>query len=168
MTQQPGVAALLHQEHLDTLSVINELEARLSGAGAKSPIDGRHAADATLVNAMTAMIANDRDRHFPFEEERLFPALEPFGFGEITAMLRDEHDVIRRLGDEVQGLADRAVLGPLDASAWKTFRALVVDLINIEMFHIQKEEMGLISRLPLLLDPATSAALGNDYGAPHR
>lgn len=168
MTAQPTLGDLLHKEHLDTLAVINALEGRLSGGRAKTPMTAADPGDEALLRRLAERIANDDGRHFVFEEENLFPVLDLLGFGQITAMLRGEHEVIRGLGQELRDLTERGLVSSLDPAAWTSFRELAADLINIESFHIQKEEMGIISRLPLLVDTATGAQLAERYLAQQR
>lgn len=163
MTTQPTLGDLLHQEHLDTLAVINALEGRLSGGRAKTPMTAADPGDEALLRRLADMIANDSSRHFVFEEESLFPVLDLLGFGQITAMLRGEHEVIRGLGQELRDLTERGLRSSFHPEGWTSFRELAADLIHIETFHIQKEEMGIISRLPLLVDAETGARLAERY-----
>ncbi|MBI1207128.1 MAG: hypothetical protein GC191_07550 [Azospirillum sp.] len=154
---------LLHEEHLQTLATLNALESRLAGSGAKRPLDRSAPADRTLIDSLLAMFERETGRHFRFEEEHLFPRLDDCGFGQITAMLAGEHETLRQLAASLGRLAGTAGREDMSAAAWSTFRSTATELIDTAMFHIQKEEMGIISRLGMFLDADDSERLAVAY-----
>ena len=116
-------------------------------------------------NSTPLITAVDYDlyHHFEFEERDLFPILDLAGLGDMTAMLIHEHDAIRRLADRLRSVAVRALQDAFDKTTWREFREVGMDLIPSVMFHIQKEEMGVIRRLDVLLDAATDKELIEPY-----
>ncbi len=164
MTDAEDIGETLHREHLHTLAVTNALEARIFGERDR-PLDPKHAGDAGFIDDLLATIDADIYRHFQFEEEVLFPRVNEAGLHEVTAMLLDEHAMIRTMADDLRSLAQSARSDPLDARQWARFRDTAMDFIHAAMFHIQKEEMGVVRSLPLTLGTAVSRELAADYAA---
>lgn len=74
-----------------------------------------------------------------------------------------EHELIRPLAARIKELAVLALDGGLDDSTWGEFKTLGMELVEREMFHIQKEEMGLVQGLSYFLDPDTDRELSLRY-----
>lgn len=160
------VGRLLHQEHLDTIALLNTLEARTSGRAGAQPLDGADPRDRALAERLIAAVEREIVGHFAFEEGVLFPILWEQGAQDMVTMLTHEHVQIGPLAKELATLASSvAAGGALAADAWADFRAVTGELVQASLFHIQKEEMGLIQRLALFLDAETDAALAERYRA---
>ena len=159
------IGTLLHAEHLQALAVANALEVRIMGADKNRPLGPTAPADRKFVDELVAALDGAICRHYRFEEETLFPLLQTAGLQDVTAMLTGEHDTIRTMADELRALAKNAAGAPLDQQQWKRFRETAMDFIHAVMFHIQKEEMGVVRSLSLMLGAATSADLAERYRA---
>lgn len=155
------VARMLHQEHLDTLAAMNTLEEMIHFESRDRPLDLSRETARQQLGKLIAAIDHDIDRHFRFEEQNLFPALDQAGFGDMTAMLLQEHDAIRPLAERLRSLAAHALQDGFEQATWREFRETGMDLVPSVMFHIQKEEMGVIRRLDVLLDAATDKKLAD-------
>ena len=164
MFPQTQIAALLHDEHLKTLAALQSLESLLRRhPGNRTPDLAQDAIQAALRNVIAAL-ESDIQNHFAFEETYLFPLLEQAGEFGITGILQDEHESIRPLAKDISAMAASALddSGFADA-AWKDFHGLGMELCEREIFHIQKEEMGLLGVLGAFVDPEMDAQLSSIY-----
>ncbi len=159
------IGVLLHAEHLETLAIANALEVRIMGAEKNHPLGPTASADRTFLDQLVAAIDGAICRHYRFEEETLFPLLQTAGLQDVTAMLTGEHETILTMADELRALAKSAAGAPLDGRQWTRFRETAMDFIHAVMFHIQKEEMGVVRSLSLMLGTAASAELAARYRA---
>lgn len=132
----------LHEEHQATLALWTRLESALAAGKA----------DAALIRAAAASLAEEIARHFDFEERELFPRLEASGEGDIAGLLREEHATIRSAARRFIELAK-------EGSLEKETRALGLELAERLVSHVQKEEMSMLPALEDLLDSETDAAL---------
>lgn len=141
----------LHGEHHSTMQTMNDLEALIQ---AKAP---PNAADPTIrarLESTAQVLEDDVTNHFQFEEDHLFPTLEQAGAGFMVSMLKGEHEIIRPLAASIRLAALRAVSdGAFTEAAWQEFRRTATELVEREIFHIQKEEMGLLAALAQILSP---------------
>lgn len=153
------IACLLDDEHRDLLALLRQVEERLARA--------RHydAALAPLLDTLTRSIEHDLQRHFLFEEESLFPLLIDAGDGSIAALLTDEHDAIREVGDELTPLLRDAAAGAIDLAPWSALRRLAQELVERQVAHVETESMALLPMLDDLLDADTDAELALAYSA---
>jgi hemerythrin-like domain-containing protein len=156
------VPALIHREHIETLGLLERVEAAL--AGAKRPPAPGDATAARLLAEFDANLANEVGRHFTFEEEALFPLLASGGDRDIAELLADEHQAILALAERVRALLRDAAAG-LSAASWAALRELAFELIERQVAHIQKEEMSLLPVLEEVLDSEQDAALVERYMA---
>jgi len=131
----------LHEEHQATLALWTRLESALAAGKA----------DAALIRAAAASLAEEIARHFDFEERELFPRLEAAGEGDIAALLREEHATIR-------DIASRFIALPKEIFT-KEIQRLGLELAERLVSHVQKEEMSMLPALEDLLDEDTDAAL---------
>ena len=157
------IGTLLHAEHLQALAVANALEVRIMGAEKNRPLGPASPADRKFVDELVAALDGAICRHYRFEEETLFPLLQTAGLQDVTAMLTGEHDTIRTMADELRALAKSAAGAPLDQKQWERFRETAMDFIHAVMFHIQKEEMGVVRSLSLMVGEAASVDLAQRY-----
>jgi len=154
---------MLHDEHQRTLSLLNNLESRILGPAANVPMSPESDDDLRQLRNVIEVVDQDVDRHFGFEEEVLFPLLSEHGATDMTEMLMQKHELIRPLAARIKELAVLALDGGLDDSTWGEFKTLGMELVEREMFHIQKEEMGLVQGLSYFLDPDTDRELSLRY-----
>jgi hemerythrin-like domain-containing protein len=162
MTNSAALSDLLHQEHLHTLAVLNDMEDLVSDTRAR-PLDVNDRHDRSRLKAFMGMIEQDILKHYRFEEDVLFPRLDEVGLAPITQMLAQEHDAVRSMTDALQSTAEAAFDGGFDATTWKDFRDGVMDLVYSVSFHIQKEEMGVIRQLAAALGDDADVELGRRY-----
>ena len=159
------VTKALHQDHLTTLALLERLEALFARFPAKRvpPFDD---AEAKAVLAELAnVLDNEVGNHFSFEEEHLFPRfIEVAGEG-IPSMLRDEHEAIRPLAQRLTDLARDSSAEGFSATSWAEFQHQGRQLIEREVFHLQKEEMGFLPALDQVLSSDDDTALLKLYTA---
>jgi hemerythrin-like domain-containing protein len=136
------VSRRLHEEHQATLAFWARFEAALA-AGKPT---------AALIGSAAASLAEEIERHFAFEEARLFPRLAAAGEADIAELLAEEHAAIRAAGRQFIAAARH---DPRDAR----LRALGLELAERLVSHVQKEEMSMLPALDDLLDEDTDAAL---------
>ena len=163
MNSSRQTSRALHEDHRANLQVL----ARAEQAFARVPRGGM-APDPEflkLIAALAQTLEQDIDRHFGFEERELFPRMEQAGDGGIATLLTDEHEAIRAVAEELLPLTRTAATGTLDAAGWDTLKQCVMELVERQVSHIQKEEMALLPMLDDLLDEETDRQLAFDYAA---
>lgn len=154
---------LLQDDHRRTAAVLGAVEDWIMGEARERPPGPVRGDERERLEALIALIDFDCDCHFAFEEEVLFPLLEPLGAADMVAMLRQEHAGIRAAAGHLRSLAQAGLAGGFDARDWEAFREAVMDLVPAVLFHVQKEEMGLVRRLAGLLDAGVGTTLAADY-----
>jgi len=155
-------AQLLHEDHRETIALVEMLEELIARAG-KSPPDPDDARVTATLKAASERIAQEVGHHFAFEENELFTRLEEAGDVGIGAHLREEHEAILPLGERVGALAAQALRDGFGGADWQEFRQAAGELIERMLAHIQKEEMALLPMLDELLDPETDMALSQSF-----
>ena len=153
----------LHQEHMATMALLERLEGTLRRF---DPDTAPPADDPDLRRVLTdtvAVLEDEIGHHYQFEEDHLFPRFaEAFDAG-IPNMLRDEHGAIRPLARRMADLARGARGGGFTDADWAEFVCLGGELIEREVFHIQKEEMGFLPALEQVVDPDDDGDLTMAY-----
>jgi hemerythrin-like domain-containing protein len=162
MSHDALLSQLLHREHLETLAVAGELEARVDDRRA-GPINVGDEADRAQLQALIHMAEADIGRHYRFEEEVLFRKLAAAGLGPMVEVLVMEHDSVRAIVVPLRASAEAALADGFTKATWSTFRDGVFDLINSVSFHIQKEELGVIRQLATVLGVDADRDLGRLY-----
>lgn len=158
------IAALLHAEHMHTLTVLQTLEEFLIRQTAKRPPDVGQSENRTLLEGLIAAIAAEVGRHFGFEENHLFPVLAARGEAGIAAFLTEEHAAILPLAQALAADAATAIReGGFSAEGWAAFHRAGLELCEREMFHIQKEEMGLLAAIAMYVDADADGQLAALY-----
>lgn len=152
------VSRLLDEEHRSLLALLDQAER----AFARAPGEG---ADASLLRRLAQQLEHDIGRHFDFEERSLFPRLEDAGDGDMAGILAEEHAVIREVAAELLPLTRGALAGTLDAAGSRTLAQGMMELIERQVAHIQKETMALLPLLDELLDEASDGELALAYAA---
>lgn len=161
MLTQTRIGALLHEDHMETVQMLQSLE-EIVGMRTK----GAPSVDAKLAERLLGIQATIRaevEKHFGFEEEHLFPVFTSLGETGIVVMLTHEHRSILPLALQVAELAGRGAGSGFDDGAWQEFRDAASELVERELFHIQKEEMGLLAAISALVDSETDARLADTY-----
>lgn len=157
------VGQLLHQDHVQAIALLQKLEEFLIGQTSKRSPDTKNNTIVKLLNDVAIIIDDEITRHFGFEEEHLFPALAEAGETGMTAFLAHEHGMIRPVAQELGKLARTALADGFTPDSWKQFHSLGLEMVEREIFHIQKEEMGLLSAISALLDPMTDGELAMKF-----
>lgn len=160
MLTQTQIGALLHEDHMATIEMLQALEEYL-GRHRKVPEvddDGR-----AFLTRLSATLREEVEKHFGFEEGHLFPVFTARGETGIVMMLTHEHRTILPLAVQVADLAAQAAENGFAEQAWRDFRDCGAELVEREIFHVQKEEMGLLSAISALVDPDTDSRLAEIY-----
>ncbi|MDA1098691.1 MAG: hemerythrin domain-containing protein [Proteobacteria bacterium] len=147
MHYESRIAQVLHDEHLRVIDLMNRLEGFTTGRKAKLAPAKDDAAAGALLADLKAELQGVSGHHFNFEEENLFPALIAVGDVAIPHMLRQEHDLLRNLSEVMLPMVQEACSNGFTAEAWAAFRDLALELVERQITHIQKEEMGLLPAL---------------------
>ncbi len=151
----------LHDDHLANLGLLGRVEQALVRRGGAAPSDEL----GDLMRALDRQVQQDVGRHFAFEERELFSRMQEAGEGDIAGLLREEHDAIRDLVEELRPLLAGAIAKSLDSAGWQSLREAAMELIERQVSHIQKEEMALLPMLEDLLDDETDRSLAFEYAA---
>jgi hypothetical protein len=162
MTEPATISELLHREHLHTLAVAGDLEARAENRRA-GPIDVAEPQDRARLEALVAVVDGDVLKHYRFEEEVLFPRLVAAGLGPMVDVLVMEHDAVRAIALPLRTAAETALREGFTPGGWPPFRDGLFDLVNSVSFHIQKEELGVIRQLQTVLGADAERELGALY-----
>ncbi|MCC6196317.1 MAG: hemerythrin domain-containing protein [Burkholderiales bacterium] len=141
-----------HRANLDLLGRVEQAFARPGTAGLADPAR-------ILVRHVEAEIG----RHFNFEERELFPRMSEAGDGDMAALMIEEHEAIRAVCAELLPLARAAAAGTLADADFGTLKRGVMELVERQVAHIQKETMALLPLLDDLLDDETDRELAFAY-----
>ncbi len=164
MFGQTQIGTLLHEEHLQTIRSLQRLEEYLASQSAKRPPDLSKPEARKVLGDVLGDVAKEVERHFGFEENELFTILSEQGEVGIVFMLTEEHGVIRPLALELAEEAAAALAGKgFSADEWVDFHERGRELCEREIFHIQKEEMGLLAAISALVDADTDSDLAGRY-----
>ncbi len=150
------VSRALDDEHRASLALLGKVEVACQRSDR---------IDAQLLAQFVRLLESDLLRHFAFEEESLFPRLADAGDGAVAALLADEHAAIREVAQELMPLARAAAAGPLDRADGARFRRTLLEYVERQVAHIQKETMALLPMLDDLLDDETDRELAFAYSA---
>ncbi len=154
-----AICRTLHDDHMATVRVLENLETVLSRIGRKTPPPADDPDLARLLSDVSAVMQSEITGHFAFEEEHLFPLVEEIGETGILAMLRSEHDTIRPLAGRITEAVKKSREEGLNPDSWGEFYDLAMELCERETFHIQKEEMGFLPLLDQIIEPDDDGAL---------
>lgn len=160
MLLQSETGSLLHQDHMTTIETLQGLEELLSRHRQPPVVDE---ALGQRLRALAATLRAEVESHFAFEEGHLFPLFVSKGESGIVMMLTHEHRSILPMALRVAELAGQAAETGFDDQSWRDFRDTGVELVEREIFHIQKEEMGLLAAISALLDETEDAGLAEIY-----
>jgi hemerythrin-like domain-containing protein len=162
MTFTNRVSQTLHEEHRATIALMERLQQLIARHRRGEPPNAGDAAVARLLSDVVAGVESEVQRHFAFEEERLFTYLNAIGEEAIGAHLADEHTAIRPVGARLARLAREAATG-FDATKWEQFRQTGQELCERMLAHVQKEEMALLPLIEQSMDAETETHLLQEY-----
>lgn len=160
MMTQTRLGALLHKDHMATVETLQALDEMLHRNKA-APVVAGEVCD--VLTRLKSTLRAEVEKHFGFEENHLFPVFIAQGETGIVMMLTQEHRAILPLATGIADQSEQALTDGFSDESWKAFRAAGAELVEREMFHIQKEEMGLLSAISALVDPTTDANLAEVY-----
>ncbi|WP_247877975.1 hemerythrin domain-containing protein [Azospirillum sp. TSO22-1] len=161
------IGQLLHADHLTTLGTLQELEELLVGQGATPP-DLTKATVRAALETLVAVVKGEVSRHFGFEENHLFPVLADAGQTGMTMLLISEHRAILPVAEVAGALAGAALAaGAFTPEDWAEFRDAGLEFCERELFHIQKEEMGLLAAVAALVGPDEDTRLAGVFEGLH-
>ncbi len=155
-------AELLHEEHRETIAMIEGLEGMIARAKRAAPDPADPQIRRLLEKYIETINIEVRD-HFAFEENELFTRLAEFGDEAIGDHLREEHQAMLPIAERVARLAEDGMNNGFTDNNWSEFRALAGELVERMLAHIQKEEMALLPMLEELLDAETDMQLVEIY-----
>lgn len=153
------VSRMLDDEHRANIALLGQVEQMIARSPRWNP---EHAG---LMRQLAALLENDVERHFGFEEEQLFPRMTEQGDGGMASLLQEEHEAIREVCTELLPLARRAAQGSIDESGWSELRPLALELVERQVAHIQKESMALLPLLDDMLDEEADRELAFAYAS---
>ena len=156
------ISQTLHDEHAATVALMERLE-QLIARHRREPPDAADRGVSQLLSDLSTGVEGEVERHFAFEEERLFTYLAAAGDEAIGAHLTDEHTAIRPIGVRIAALAREAAAQGFDAAHWEEFRRSGQELCERMLAHVQKEEMALLPLLDESMDAETESRLLQDY-----
>jgi hypothetical protein len=162
MIPSTRIGDLLHRDHMATVAALEGLE-RLISRNRKPPV--ADAAFRTALGDLAALARAEVEAHFGFEEGQIFPLFLAQGQTGIVEILTQEHETILPLARRVATMAEGGAADGFDPDGWAAFRLAAGELIERELFHIQKEEMGLLAGIAMLIDPATDTRLAEAFAA---
>ncbi|MBC7954109.1 MAG: hemerythrin domain-containing protein [Rhodospirillaceae bacterium] len=160
MLSQTKIGTLLHEDHMSTIETLQELEEFLGRNKSAPKLDDTARA---FLTGLAATLREEVEKHFGFEENHLFPVFIARGETGIVMMLTQEHRAILPLAVQVAELATIAAASGFDAQNWLDFRDAGSELVEREIFHVQKEEMGLLAAISALVAPDVDARLAETY-----
>lgn len=163
MMVQTETGSLLHTDHVATIQALQSLEGFLVRQTSKRPPDTTDEPVRKALQSLIDMVANEVGRHFGFEEQHLFPLLADKGEAGIGEFLKQEHATILPLANEMAEAARAALDKGFDEASWRRFHAAGLELVEREIFHIQKEEMGLLAAISMLVDGESDRMLADTY-----
>ncbi len=152
------VGRMLDDEHRNALDLLGRVEVALARAKA---CDAQLAA---LLREFADAMEVDFQRHFCFEEAHVFPLLDAAGESMVAVMLQ-EHEDIRAVAAEVLPLARQAAGGGVAQDAWEPLRLGVLELVDRQVSHIQKETVAILPLLEDLLDARADGELALEYAS---
>lgn len=158
------VNRLLHDEHMHVQRLLERLPSLLRREFSEVLETPRPETTAFLVE-LAGILQHGLERHFRFEEEELFPRLEAEDEGDMTALLREDHEILLPLAAELLVRVRGALAGTLSASEWSECRRLGLEFVERQTHHIEKEEMALLPALEEALDEDQDQDISAAYQA---
>ena len=160
------IGRLLHEDHQRCLGAVQNLETLLSRQGPRKVADVTDPKVRSVLVEAKGVLAQETATHFAFEEDHLFPLLAEVGEQHMILPLKSEHDAIGPVAEDVVRLiADGLKAGAFTPDAWAQLHDLGLELAERQIFHVQKEEMGLLAGIGMMLEPDVDSRLADTYRA---
>ncbi len=153
MELQCHITRRLHDEHEAVFNLLARVTRAFAGAAADSMPDLAAPAWGALLRDLHAALEFEIAGHFDLEERALFPLLAEAGAGDLVGILDEEHKVIRAIASPLIGLLQKSRNAGLNATDWRSLRALGLELAERLDAHARKEEAAMLPELDTLLDP---------------
>lgn len=154
-----SICNTLHDDHMATVKMLENMETALTKIGRKTPPAADDADLARLLNDVTAIMQGEITGHFGFEEDHLFPLVEEMGDTPMLMILRDEHETIRPLAARITEAIKASRSNGFSAESWAELYDMGLELAERETFHIQKEEMAFLPLLDQIVEPEDDGEL---------
>ncbi|MBO32969.1 MAG: hypothetical protein CMM74_08340 [Rhodospirillaceae bacterium] len=152
----------LHEDHMATLQLLERLETALGPKHGSVP-DATSGDFRNLLTDLVTTMEAEVKGHYAFEEEHLFPRFAAEVNPAITEMLQGEHEIIRPIATQITELTRAALKEGFTADGWDEFRKAGMEMVEREVFHVQKEEMGFLPALDEILDEDEDRELNMAY-----
>lgn len=160
------IGRLLHEDHERCLTAVQNLEALLTRQGPGKPADVTDPKARSVLVEAKGVLAQETATHFAFEEDHLFPLLAEVGEQQMVLTLVSEHEAIGPVAEDlVRLIADALKAGAFTREEWTEVHALGLELAERQIFHIQKEEMGLLAGIGMMLESDVDSRLAETYRA---
>jgi hemerythrin-like domain-containing protein len=153
MELQCHITRRLHDEHEAVFNLLARVRRAFAGAAADSMPDLAAPAWGELLRNLHAALEFEIAGHFDLEERALFPLLAEAGAGDLVGILDEEHKVIRGIASPLIELLQKSRNASLNATDWRSLRALGLELAERLDAHASKEEAAMLPALDALLDP---------------
>lgn len=153
---------VIHEEHFRMLVMVCELENRVKGGDTVKPVDASDPEDRALLQKVIAGL-DELTGHHVFEETVLFPAICECGNRELTGLIAEEHFVVEPMADRLKTLAAELLIKGTTFARWSAFRDAATELTAHLILHLETEEVTVVQRLRLLLDPERDHELARRY-----
>jgi len=155
---------MLHREHVTVIGLLGRLSQLLSQHNAANPPAADDSTASGLLAELSGALINEIERHFQFEEEKLFPLLDANGDQDLSDLLREDHAVLVPVIRAVADAIGQSRAG-FSNEAWAAFYPLAAELADRLTDHAEKEEMSLVPLLDDLLEDDEDADLAAAYAA---
>ncbi len=153
---------VIHEEHFRMLVMICEVENRVKGEAVAAPVDPTNADDRALlvklVDGLDELLV-----HNAFEEAVLFPAIADGGDKTYMGLIAEEHFVIEPLAARLRELAAETLDRGTSFARWTAFRDAAIELAANLILHLETEEVTIVQKLRLLIDPQLDHELARRY-----
>ncbi|WP_448190017.1 hemerythrin domain-containing protein [Azospirillum sp. sgz301742] len=158
------IGRLLHDDHERCLRAVQNLETLLARQGPGKPADLTDPKVRAVLVEAKGVLAQETATHFAFEEEHLFPLLAEVGEQPMVLTLVSEHEAIGPIAEDVVQLITQALkAGAFTSEDWTEVHTLGLELAERQIFHVQKEEMGLLAGIGMMLEPDVDSRLAETY-----
>ena len=160
MQLQRHISRRLHEEHMNALGVMEQLEQTLTGRRGGWPPPPDDPAWRAFATKLAGALVNEVSDHFALEEDDLFGRVAAAGNDDLVELLLEEHATIRAVVTALLPLCARTTHGEAVApQTWQAIRTLGLELAERLGAHINKEELSLVPVVEEVLDEETDRTL---------
>jgi len=136
----------LHEEHVAVIALCGRLESSLAA----------RKVDPALMRSAAATLTGEVEHHFTFEDVDLFPRLTAAGYGDLVALLEEEHVAIRAAARRFIELVKAGVFD-------QETQMLGLEVAERLASHAQKEDLSMLPALEEVLDEEEDGRLADAY-----